>query len=259
MNEMTEKITQAAIEAAYEGGRSTLGYFRTQRYRIESKPDKSPVTEADKTAEKIIVGYIKKHFPGHAVLGEEFGEIEGREPWRWIIDPIDGTKSFIHNIPLFGTTIGVENRETGEIVTGVCYYPAMDEMLYAGKNGGTFLNGRRVSVSETGKLELALLLLTDFSDLSKTGLRDLFDKLLPKVSFTRTWGDCFGHKLVACGQADIMIDPWMKIWDIAPLIPIIQEAGGSIFSWDGKPVLYGEGILSCNGVLTGILHEMLKL
>lgn len=257
MKTISDKIKPVAVQAAYEGGRSTLGYFQTGRYRIENKPDDSPVTEADQNAEKIIVGYIQKFFPKHSILGEEFGEIKGDEPFRWIIDPIDGTKSFIHHIPLYGTTIGVQNMETGEVETGVCYYPALDEMVCAQKGEGTYCNGRRVFVSDVKEFGQSVLTLTDLLDLSKTSLIHLFDELKSRVKFVRTWGDCFGHKLIACGQAEIMIDPWMKIWDIAPLIPVITEAGGKIFSVDGKPVLESNAIISCNAALCEPVRKMM--
>lgn len=256
MKTYLEKLRATAVQAAYEGGRSTLGYYATGRYQIENKPDDSPVTEADRTAEQIIIQIIRKHFPDHAILGEEFGEIEGKEPYRWIIDPIDGTKSFIHHVPLYGTTIGVENRENGEVEVGVCYYPALDQMLMAQKGYGTWLNGRQVKVSDISDIRQAVLLLTDLNDLNRSRLDSFFQRIKTQVKFVRTWGDCFGHRLIASGQAEMMIDPWMKIWDIAPLIPIIREAGGIIFSPQGSEVLTSPSVISCNAALYPAIQEM---
>ncbi len=238
------ELLSVAQTAAYEGGQSTLGFYGREQLAIETKPDASPVTEADKQAEKIILSIIRARRPEDPIIAEESGETSGSGKYRWIIDPIDGTKSFIAGIPFYGTTIGVEDTESGDIVVGILYFPALNDMLWAVKDHGTFRNGRRVRVAPIHTFSETVLLATDIRHIHEAGLSGAFHELISKVKFFRTWGDCYGHFLVATGRAGLMIDAKMKIWDSAPLKPIIEEAGGVFCDRAGKADIRAESVFS---------------
>ena len=250
------ELLEAATEAAYQAGKITLGYFQSGRFDIETKPDDSPVTVADKNAEKFIRQFVEKRYPDHGILGEEFGEKKGMSPYRWIIDPIDGTKSFIHGVPLYGTMIGLEDLRAKDAVAGVIYFPALNELYTGAKGLGAWCNGQRMRVSEVSDLKDAVVLVTDMTHAGKHDNADGFDAIQRGSRFVRTWGDCYGHMLVAAGRAEIMMDPRMHIWDVAALKPIIEEAGGKFFDWKGRNGLYIEDAISCNAFLE---DEVLKL
>lgn len=251
-------LLDIAQKAAFEGGRSTLGFYQRSQLDIETKADTSPVTAADKQAEKVILQIIKTHFPDHPVIAEESGEQTGSGKYRWIIDPIDGTKSFITGIPFYGTTIGIEDVERDEVIIGILYFPALNDMIWAVKGQGTYWNGRRVSVSKKSQLSQSLLLATDIQHMEPAGLDRMFQQLLKQVKLFRTWGDCYGHFLVATGRADIMIDPQMKIWDSAPLKPIIEEAGGIFCDRYGEPSIRSESVLTGSPELIKQVLEILQ-
>jgi histidinol phosphatase-like enzyme (inositol monophosphatase family) len=241
-------ILNVAIEAAAEAGKITLGYFQTSAYEVETKEDLSPVTIADRKAEERIVAIIRRHFPNHAVLGEESGASEGNEPIRWIIDPIDGTKSFIRGVPFYGTMIGVEIE--GEAQVGVVNIPPLGEMYYGAKGLGSYCNGRRNHVSTVGTMKDATLMVTDVRPyLRSREMADVYRQFTERTLFQRTWGDCYGYMLVATGRADIMVDTKMSPWDCAALKPIIEEAGGSFTDWSGTPTIHGDNAVATNGLL----------
>lgn len=251
-------LLEAATEAAYQAGKITLGYFQSGRFDVETKPDDSPVTMADKNAEKFIRQFVQRRYPGHGVLGEEFGESEGNSPYRWIIDPIDGTKSFIHGVPLYGTMIGIEDLRIKDAVAGVIYFPALDEMYTGARGLGAWCNGRRIHVSEVGELKDAVVLCTDMTHAYKHDNVDGYDAIQRNSRFVRTWGDCYGHMLVAAGRAEIMMDPRMHLWDVAALKPIIEEAGGKFFDWNGRNGLYIDDAISCNEKLADQVLKFLE-
>lgn len=248
-------LLESAVHAAYQAGKITLSYFQSAHFDVETKADDSPVTIADKNAEQYIRQFVQKRFPDHAILGEEFGEIAGSSPYRWIIDPIDGTKSFIHGVPLYGTMIGIEDRRLKDTVAGVVYFPALDEMYSAAKGLGAFCNGRRIHVSEVKELKDAVVLITDMTQAYDHPKAECFDAIQRMSKFVRTWGDCYGHMLVASGRAEIMMDPKMHLWDIAALKPIMEEAGGKFFDWNGKNGLYIDDAIACN---SGMADEVLQ-
>ncbi|MGD0090926.1 MAG: inositol monophosphatase family protein [Planctomycetota bacterium] len=251
-------LLNVACEAAYLAGRRTLAYFNTG-VSVETKADQTPVTRADREAEEIVRARIARSFPDHAILGEEGGEIgsagaHSGGPWagvgsgapcRWIIDPIDGTKTFIHGVPFYGVLIGVE--VAGRPAVGVVYLPALDEMVAAATGLGCQWNGRTARVSNVSRLEDALVLTT--STRSAQARSAAYAKLAATSKLQRTWGDCYGYVLVATGRAEIMLDPEMKPWDSAPFLPILEEAGGRFTTWDGKATIWGPDGVATNGAL----------
>ena len=251
-------LLQTALTAAHEAGLVTLRYFRSVGLPIEIKGDSSPVTIADREAEKTIAQIVKSRFPDHQLLGEEFGERSGEAPVRWIIDPIDGTKSFISGVPLYGTLIGVEVE--GEVSVGVVSMPALGEVYYATVGGGAFCNGRSIQVSPTSDLSESVILTT--SDRSLRVDKDSaqrYDHLVERTLFQRTWGDCYGHMLVASGRAEAMLDPGMSVWDSAPLKVIVDEAGGVFTDWQGEPTIHGGSAISTNALLSESIRNILGI
>jgi histidinol phosphatase-like enzyme (inositol monophosphatase family) len=247
-----ESLLAFAVDVAREAGEVTLKYFRSSLVP-ERKADGSFVTEADRRAERLIRARLEESFPEDALLGEEEGARTGSSGRQWIIDPLDGTYSFVHGVPLYGVLIGME--AWGEHALGVVNLPALGEMVYAGRGLGCFWNGARVGVSSTARLEEALLLSTDFGTCERYGFGRAAAALERRVAARRTWGDCYGHVLVATGRADVMLDPVMNVWDCAPLLPILEEAGGTFTDWRGQATIRGGNAISTNGAL---FDEVLK-
>lgn len=237
-----------------ESGKVIKKYFRTS-LNIESKADNSPVTIADKKSEEIMRELITKYFPDHGILGEEFGEQNKNAEYKWILDPIDGTKSFIHGMITFGTLIALTRN--GNPILGVVNQPVTGELLI-GDNNTANLNGESVNVSENNSLDSALLLTTDYLNIEKYQDMEKFTKLMHKVKLTRTWGNCYGYYLAATGKADIMIDPIMSIWDSAALIPIIKGAGGIITDYQGNDPIKGKSIIAASKNLHSIVINILN-
>ena len=250
-----------ALEAAHEAGELILRYYQSADLAVEAKRDNSPVTEADRGAEQLLRERILKAFSHDGVLGEEFGEHPSANGWCWILDPIDGTKSFIHGVPLFGTLIGLEHE--GRCVAGVCRFPALDEVVYAAERQGAWWQvrssaARPARVSPVDKLSKALFCTTTIAGWERIGRRDAFDKLCAQAKLTRGWGDCYGHILVATGRADVMVDPLMNAWDAAALVPILHEAGGHFVDWNGTPTIHSGNGVSVNSALKDAVLEILK-
>ena len=221
---------------------------------VEFKSDGTPVTDADRRAESTIREFLARECPDHSVLGEEYGESAGAGVYRWLLDPIDGTKSFIHHVPLFGTLIALE--QAGDPVVGVIACHALNETASAAAGHGARLNGRPIHVSAVATVAEATVLTTSIQGM-QIALGDRLDAFLPKPKLLRTWGDCYGYLQVACGRADAMLDPVMNRWDAAALFPILREAGGSITTWSGEPVV-GDSVAASNGVLHAELLDMLR-
>ncbi|MFW9845453.1 MAG: inositol monophosphatase family protein [Candidatus Thorarchaeota archaeon] len=231
-----------ASTIAIEAGWLTLEYFMGS-VSVESKSDDTPVTEADKQAEAYIRNRIEERYPDHSILGEEAGEKVGESSLQWVIDPIDGTQSFIRGVPLY--TVLIALIEEDEPLLGIIHNPPLKETVTGAIGLGCFYYGDFCQVSSTTNLSEAWVQVTDYADLSRR--RPKLAKRLLEESFScRTWGDAYGYLLVATGRADVMIDPIMKIWDIAPLKPIITEAGGVFTDLDGNPVAMGESSIACN-------------
>lgn len=241
-----QELSDFAVRLAREAGEITRRYFRGA-FVAERKRDGSPVTVADREAESHLRRAIAAAFPDDAILGEEEGEREGASNRRWIIDPIDGTYSFVRGVPLFGVLVGLEIE--GETALGVVNLPALNEMIHAARGLGCFLNGEPARVSAVRSLDEALLLATDFGTCQRHGFGAAAERLQLRAAARRTWGDCYGHVLVATGRADVMLDPVMNVWDCAALQPIVEEAGGTFTDWGGRRTIRGGNAISTNGAL----------
>jgi histidinol phosphatase-like enzyme (inositol monophosphatase family) len=245
---------QLAVEAALEAGRITLEHFRRDDLQVDRKGDDSPVTVADRQAEEHLRRRIAEAFPEDAILGEELPDRPGSNSFRWILDPIDGTKSFIHGVPLYGTLVGVEHA--GEPVLGLIRIPALDECVYAATGQGAwYVAGgappRPATVSDCPTLCDGLFLTSEIPNFSQIGRRDAYEKLEAAARLSRTWGDCYGYLMVATGRAEVMVDPVAAVWDLAALLPVIEEAGGTFSDWQGRPTVHsGQGVAT-----NGRIHD----
>ncbi|HEU4435242.1 MAG TPA: histidinol-phosphatase [Pyrinomonadaceae bacterium] len=242
-----------AVQLARGAGDITLKYFR-KRPETTTKTDGSYVTIADREAESYMRRQIAERFPDDGILGEEEGESPGHSGRRWIIDPIDGTFAFVHGVPFYGVLIGLEIE--GEMSAGVINIPALGEIVSAGKGLGCYLNGEPARVSQTARLDDALLLSTDFSACARYGFGEAAERLQSRARTSRTWGDCYGYVLVATGRADVMLDPVMNLWDCAALLPIMQEAGGTFTNWHGVTTVDGGNSIATNGMLFTEVMEL---
>ena len=242
-----------AVETAYEAGRLTLGYFRTGAARPEFKEDDTPVTVADREAERLIRERIRGRYPGHTVMGEEYGTEGSSDDFRWIVDPIDGTKAFVRGVPFYGVLIGLEIEGVCEV--GAAYFPALDEMLCAATGAGCYLNGRRTRVSEKARLADGIVCFTDAKGFEKYGREAEWRRILSSAGEARGWSDAYGHALVATGRAEAMLDPAMNPWDCAPFPPILREAGGYFGDWSGNETIEaGEAISTTRTLLPEVLR-----
>jgi myo-inositol-1(or 4)-monophosphatase len=255
------KRMEFARDIALDAAKLILAYYQSATLAVESKYDSSPVTAADRGAEELIRAAIAREFPADAVLGEEFGESPGTSGFRWILDPVDGTKSFIHGVPLFGTLIGVEFNS--KCVIGVCHIPALGETAWGAKGLGAWWQpasgaARPARVSQTGELKDALFCFTTVQGFERIGRRDAFDALISETALARGWGDCYGHVLVATGRADVMVDPLANLWDVAALVPIVEEAGGRFFDWNGAAKADSGNGISTNANLAEKVLQITK-
>jgi histidinol phosphatase-like enzyme (inositol monophosphatase family) len=250
-----------AVRTARRAGAIAQQYFQTE-LSVEMKGDGSPITIADRRAEQELREQLRAAYPDDAVLGEEFGETPGTSGWRWILDPIDGTRSFIHGVPLWGVLIGGEDR--GEAVLGVAYLPALDELVYAARGHGCWWRPAghpadappwRAQVSPVARLAEGLLLTTSLDYYYQTGRVDVLERLI-RAGKTRGWSDCYAHMLVATGRAEAVVEPVMSIWDSAPFLPILREAGGTFTDWEGTPTIAADTAVSTNG---RVYEEVLRL
>ena len=230
---------------ASASGDIITSYFRSD-FAVETKSDESPVTIADKQAEEIMREMIMKEYPAHGIIGEEFGDHNEDAEYQWVLDPIDGTKSFVGGTFLFGTLIGL--MKDGQPIVGTIHHPLTSHLLI-GTGDETRLNGEIVKVRDTRKLRDAVMLYSDFIHVGQYQNGIAFQQLMGRTRYNRTWGDCHGYFLLATGYADIMLDPIMHLWDIVALIPVVEGAGGKITSWNGGPPLSGNGIIASNGPL----------
>lgn len=244
-----DQLLNFALDATWQAGRVTLAHFQTGT-AAERKADNTPVTIADREAELILRRLITEHWPSHALIGEEFGHAAGSEGgngYTWIIDPIDGTKSFVSGVPLYAVLLALV--KDNQPVLGVMHFPALNDMVYAARGHGCYWNGRSARVSAVSKLSDAVLLASDLNTFAQYNRETIFQRLIRSTYVQRTWGDAYGYALVATGRAEIMLDPIMAVWDCGPLQVILEEAGGTFTDWKGTPTIFGAEAIATNGLL----------
>lgn len=236
-----------AVDIAYQAGRLTLGYYQAG-VQPDFKEDDSPVTVADRKAEELLRSRIEARYPRHAIVGEEYGvkDVDGADH-RWWIDPIDGTKSFMRGVPLYGLLLGLEIE--GVVDVGVAYFPALDEMVYAASGEGCFWNGRRAQVAATETLRRSFLSCTDVANFEASGQGEVWRRLQAATYYRVGWPDAYGHALVATGRVELMLDPLMNPWDCGPFPVILREAGGFFGDWDGTETIHAGRAMSTTRTL----------
>lgn len=243
---MSTALLESAAELARLTGAIAMKHFRSA-VAVETKTDGSPVTIADRGAEEAARAWLAKRFPRDGVLGEEFGERVGSSGRRWLIDPIDGTKTFVRGVPLWGSLIAC--MEGDDVLAGAAFFPAVDESLAAARGAGCWWNGSRASVSAVASLKDATVLTTDHRTFDSPARRNGWQALADGASIARSWGDCYGYLLVATGRAEAMVDARVAAWDAACFLPIIEEAGGVCTNLDGARSVLGPGFVGSNGAL----------
>ena len=251
---MSESYLDAVTDLARIAGDFAMSHYG-QILTVDVKHDGSPVTIADRGAEERARAWIEKRFPEDGILGEEFGDVRPNARRRWILDPIDGTKSFIRRVPLWGTLVAVTEGES--VLAGCAYFPAVAEIVAAATGEGCFWNGTRCSVSSTATIAESTIVITDDRFEGRPERATAWRRLASQASVSRTWGDCYGYLLLATGRADVMVDDVVAPWDSAALYPIVTEAGGSFTDWSGNATAFGGDIIATNAVLAGPVRDIL--
>ena len=244
----TQSRLDLALQIARDAGQLTLQFFQQRDLAVERKSDNSPVTRADREAEQLLRDRISQAFPHDGVLGEEFGEQPGSSPYRWILDPIDGTKSFISGVPLYSVLIGILLDERS--VAGVILIPGLDECVYAARGLGAWWRkgnaAPRPARVSSRSLSEGLFVLSQVDTFEHRGASEAFSRLQRMAYITRTWGDAYGYLMVATGRAEAMVDPIMNLWDAAAVQPVLEEAGGAFTDWQGTPTVHSAEGVGCN-------------
>ena len=250
------ELLDFATDLALEAGELTLEYYGAV-VEHDAKGDGSPVTIADKEAERLIRGRVEKRYPSHSILGEEYGESNAGARVRWILDPIDATRSFMRGVPLYGVLIGIEVE--GGAAVGVAHFPPLRETVAAGKGLGCTWNQKPCRVSPVTRIEQAVVCTTDVERILGRAEGAGGRRLQQQCAFSRTWGDCYGHALVATGRIEAQVDPVMAPWDAGPFLTIVTEAGGRFTTLEGEATLHGGSGVSTNGHLHDfVLAELAK-
>ena len=251
-----DTLLHAVHDVARVAGDVALRRFGS-RLTVERKRDGSEVTLADREAEHAAREWVARHFPADGIEGEELGVSGEAARRRWMIDPIDGTRTYVRGVPLWGTLVAVLERE--EVLAGAAYFPAVAEILAAAPRQGCWWNGSRAMVSPIESLDGALVLCTDprFSRDESGEQRAAWSRLADRAATSRTWGDCYGYLLVATGRAEVMVDGILAAWDAAPFLPIIEEAGGAFTDWRGRRTIFGRSAIATNGALARAARTIL--
>jgi histidinol phosphatase-like enzyme (inositol monophosphatase family) len=242
---MSPNLLEAVSDVARIAGHVAMRSFGSD-VAVREKADHSLVSDADVAAERAAREWIALRFPGDAVLGEELGETAGKDGRRWIIDPIDGTTSFLLGVPLWGTLVAVAEGET--VLAGAIHCPAAGQLVCAAVGEGCWLNGARTRVSDVADLSKATVL-TSSVRIADVARAEGWRALAQASRVARTWGDCFGYLLVAAGRAEVMVDPVVKVWDLAAVLPVIVEAGGEFTDWGGRVTAFGGSAIATNAAL----------
>lgn len=243
VQEEIERRARAAREAVPRAGELALRYF-TEGVSAELKADQTPVTIADKETEELLRDILHTSFPEDGFLGEEYGAEEGTSGFRWIIDPIDGTYNFMRGIPIFATLVALEHEE--ELIAGFCAAPALGTFHRAVRGGGAFRNDRPIRVSTIDRLRDAQVIYSSADWYERSGNLDFFTEMATEAKRTRGFGDFYGFTLVAEGAAEAMLEPLANPWDLAALLPILEEAGGIFTDWNGERTAFGSGAIVGN-------------
>jgi histidinol-phosphatase len=253
MSEQSEWM-EAAEAAARVAGAVALRHY-VKGVVVETKGDGTPVSVADRQAEEAVRGWLEARFPKDGILGEELGISRPDARRRWLVDPIDGTKTFVRRVPLWGTLVALVEGE--EVLAGAAFFPAVEELVVAARGGGCLWNGAPARVSEVKQLVQATVLATDERFARNEGQRRRWSRLVDAAAQSRTWGDCYGYLLVATGRAEVMVDGVMAPWDAAALKPIVEEAGGVFTDWKGTRTAFGGDTIATNGALAGAVRRLL--
>ncbi len=245
---MSSQFLTVALEAAKNAEEIITAYYTGDAMKVEMKDDETPVTLADREAEKIIRETIKQAFPDHGFLGEEYGIEAGSSPYVWIIDPIDATKNYIRKIPIFGTQIALMKGE--ELILGVSNAPLLNELLYAEAGSGAFWNGESINVSNVAQPEAAMVCHGGLKWFKEKGTFPGMSDFINDAARTRGFGDFYMYHLVASGRADAVVEAAISIWDIAAITVIVREAGGKVTDIQGKTITKDtHSLVATNGVL----------
>ena len=244
---MPSQFLTVALEAAKNAEEVITAYY-SDDIKVELKDDETPVTLADRGAEKVIRDTISRAFPDHGFLGEEFGTQEGTSPYMWIIDPIDATKNYIRKIPIFGTQIALMKDD--ELILGVSNAPLLNELLYAEAGGGAFLNGEPIQVSDVSQPKDAMICHGGLNWFIEKGTFPGIYNLINNTARSRGFGDFYMYHLVASARADAVVEAAISIWDIAAITVIVREAGGKVTDIQGQSVTKETAsLVATNGVL----------
>ncbi|WP_420613085.1 inositol monophosphatase family protein [Candidatus Spongiisocius sp.] len=244
-----ESLLEEAVHLARSAGHLTLRWYDGSA-EVMVKGDGSPVTEADRAAERLLRTELARRFPADSIVGEEYADTVGASGRTWFIDPIDGTQSFIRGVPLFATLLALEDEHG--VAVGVIDLPALGETMAAGRGRGCYLNERAVSVRRRSDLEGAALCTSGFDLLPG----DMAERLHAGPMILRGWGDAYGYSLVASGRVDAMLDPIVNAWDVAPMMVILPEAGGRFTDLSGEPSFRSGTGLATNGDLHDTILDL---
>ncbi len=250
----TRSLLGAVAEVARLAGDIAHRHFRAG-VDVEWKNDGSPVTIADREAERTARDWIERRFPLDGIVGEEHGVSRPDARRRWVIDPIDGTKTFVRGVPLWGTLVAVAAGD--EVLAGAAYFPAVGEIVAAAPGEGCWWNDRRCRVSGTSDIAAATVLTTDERFLKTPQYAAPWRELAAASAVSRTWGDCYGDLLVATGRVEVMTDGIVGAWDSAPFLPIIEEAGGVFTDWSGTRTAFGGSAIATNAALAAEVRRVL--
>jgi histidinol-phosphatase len=250
MNPDWQARYEAMTRATREAGRIALAFYPDLRAadfaaQVIWKEDNSPVTAADREAESHLRNVLFAAFPDDGFLGEEYGDQPGRSGYRWIIDPIDGTRSFVRGIPHWATLVGLEYN--GEAVAGVAYEPVFDRTYRALRGAGAYRDDQRIHVSPIDRLDESVLFYSSLAWFVKAGRQEQFLKLVARTQRQRGFGDYYGHLLVAQGSGEVMVEHGVHAWDVAALKVIVEESGGRFTDWNGTPTIHTPDVVASNG------------
>jgi histidinol phosphatase-like enzyme (inositol monophosphatase family) len=254
MNADSERLMQAVADVAHLAGDVALQSYRTG-LAIETKHDGSPVTVADRAAEQAAREWIGARFPEDGIMGEEFGLTRPDARRRWLVDPIDGTRTYVRGVPLWGTLVAVVEQD--EVLAGAACFPALDEIIAASLGGGCWWNGNSCSVSPVAELAKATVVTTDERFAMSPQRRHGWDRLTTRAELSRSWGDCYGYLLVATGRAEVMSDPVLSPWDAAAVMVVVEQAGGVFTDWGGARTPFAGSAIATNRALAEEVRELL--